>query len=63
MWRAEESERAKLLALALAEYQQALEITSAPGIVQDAIRDLELIRAAGGEGLEPAFELLGGVNR
>jgi len=33
-------------------------ITAAPGIVQDAIRDLELIRAAGIEGLEPVFELL-----
>ena len=30
------------------------------GIVQDALRDLELIRAAGIEGLEPAFELLEG---
>ena len=54
----DESERAKLLAPALAKYRGALEITSAPGIVQDALRDLELIRAAGIEGLEPAFELL-----
>ena len=61
---AKESERAGLLAPALAEYQRVLEITSAPGIVQDALRDLELIRAAGIEGLEPVFELLesaGGV--
>ena len=28
------------------------------GMIQDALRDLELIRAAGIEGLEPAFELL-----
>jgi len=27
-------------------------------MIQDALRDLELIRAAGIEGLEPAFELL-----
>jgi len=27
-------------------------------MIQDAIRDLELIRAAGIEGLEPVFELL-----
>jgi tetratricopeptide (TPR) repeat protein len=53
-----ESERADLLAPALVECRRALEITSAPGIVQDALRDLELIRAAGIEGLEPAFELL-----
>ena len=63
MWRAEEGERAKLLALALAEYQRALEICAAPGIVQDALRDLKLIRAAGVEGLERVFELLGGLNR
>jgi len=54
----EEGERPELLAPALAEYRRALEITSAPGIVQDALRDLELIRAAGIEGLEPVFELL-----
>jgi tetratricopeptide (TPR) repeat protein len=55
---ADESERAKLLIPALKEYRRALEITSAPGIVHDALRDLEMIRAAGIEGLEPAFELL-----
>jgi tetratricopeptide (TPR) repeat protein len=55
---AEESERIELLAPALAEYRKALEITSAKGVVQDAIRDLELIRGAGIEGLEPVFELL-----
>ncbi len=47
-----------LLAPALAEYRRALAITAAPGVVRDAIRDLELIRAAGIEGLEPAFALL-----
>jgi len=55
---ADESERPDLLAPALAEYRRALDITAAPGIVQEAIRDLELIQAAGIEGLEPAFELL-----
>ncbi|MCP4544661.1 MAG: tetratricopeptide repeat protein [Chloroflexi bacterium] len=52
------SQRADLLDSVLTEYRHALEITSAPRIVQDAIRDLELIRAAGIEGLEPVFELL-----
>lgn len=52
------TQRADLLAPALAEYNRALVITSAPGIVRDALRDLELIRAAGVEGLEPVFELL-----
>ncbi|MCR4407604.1 MAG: hypothetical protein NUW24_11900 [Anaerolineae bacterium] len=37
---------------------RALEITAAPGIVQDALRDLELIRAAGIRDLVPVFELL-----
>ncbi len=55
---ADESQRPELLASALAEYRRALGITAAPGVVQDAIRDLELIRAAGIEGLEPAFDLL-----
>jgi tetratricopeptide (TPR) repeat protein len=55
---ANEGKRAELLAPALAEYRRALEITAAPGVVQDAIRDLELIQAAGIEGLEPVFELL-----
>ena len=54
----EGDERFALLVPALAEYRRALEITSAPGIVQDAIRNLELVRAAGVEGLEPVFELL-----
>ena len=55
---ADATQRAVLLAPALAEYRRALEITAAPGIVQDAIRDLELIQAAGIEGLESVFELL-----
>ena len=54
----DESQHSDLLAPALAEYRRALEITAAPGVVQDAIRDLELIQAAGIEGLEPVFELL-----
>jgi tetratricopeptide (TPR) repeat protein len=55
---ADENQRAELLAPALEEYRRALDITAAPGVVQDAIRDLELIQAAGIEGLEPVFELL-----
>lgn len=55
---ADGNKRPDLLAPALEEYRRALEITAAPGVVQDAIRDLELIQAAGIEGLEPAFELL-----
>jgi len=58
---AEEDARPELLAPALAEYRRALENCSAPGVVQDAIRDLELIQAAGVEGLEPVFELLRGA--
>jgi len=53
-----ENERAELLALAMAEYRWALENYFAGGVVQDALRDLELIQAAGIEGLEPVFELL-----
>ncbi|MBN1876356.1 MAG: tetratricopeptide repeat protein [Anaerolineae bacterium] len=52
------AQRAVLLAPALAEYRRALNITAAPGVVRDALRDLELIRAAGIEGLEPVFALL-----
>lgn len=55
---ADASQCAELLAPALAEYRRALEITSAAGVVGDAISDLELIRKAGIEGLEPVFELL-----
>jgi tetratricopeptide (TPR) repeat protein len=55
---AQENERAGLLALALAEYRRALENCAAPGVVRGALRDLEMIHAAGVEGLEPAFELL-----
>jgi hypothetical protein len=49
-----------LLAPALAEYRQALENCAALGVVHDAVHDLEMIRAAGVAGLEPAFELLEG---
>jgi len=55
---AEEGERAELLTPALEEYRRALENCAAPGVVRDALRDLEMIRAAGVDGLEPAFELL-----
>lgn len=58
---AEQGERAELLVPLLAEYRRALDITAVPGVVGDALRDLELIRAAGIEGLEPVFELLGNV--
>jgi tetratricopeptide (TPR) repeat protein len=51
-------QRAGLLAPALAEFRRALEIAAAPGVVRDALHDLELIRAAGIEGLEPVFALL-----
>ncbi len=53
-----ENERTELLAPALAEYRPALQICAAPGVVKDALHDLELIRAAGIKGLEPVFELL-----
>lgn len=55
---AEEGQRAGLLAPAMEEYRRALENCAAPGVVRDALRDLEMIRAAGIEGLEPVFELL-----
>jgi hypothetical protein len=54
----EEEKRAKLLAPSLMEYRRALEITTATGVVQDALHDLEMIRIVGIKGLEPAFELL-----
>ncbi len=52
------TKRPDLLAPVLPEYRYALEITSAPGIVREALRDLELIRASGIEDLEPVFALL-----
>jgi len=55
---AEEGERAGLLAPALKEYRRALEICAVLGVVRHALHDLELIRAAGVDGLEPVFELL-----
>jgi hypothetical protein len=33
-------------------------LSYSPGIVHEALHDLEMIRAAGIKGLEPAFELL-----
>ena len=53
---AEESERAGLLAPALEEYRRALEICAAPGIVRSAVRELEMIHAAGIKGLDAVFE-------
>lgn len=53
--------RADLLIPALVEYRHALDVTSASGVVCDALRDLELIRAAGIEGLEPVTTLLEGT--
>ncbi len=50
-----------LLLPTLTEYRRALDITTALGVVREALRDLELIRAAGVEGLEPVFELLEGA--
>jgi tetratricopeptide (TPR) repeat protein len=55
---ADTSQRAELLAPALAEYRQALQNCAAPGVVADALRDLELIYSAGMEGLEPVSDLL-----
>ena len=54
----QESKHFELLAPALDEYQHALDICAASGVIQDAVRDLELIRAAGVDGLDPVFELL-----
>ena len=54
----EEARRAGLLSPALKEYRLALENCAAPGVIQDAICELKLFRAAGIEGLDPAFELL-----
>jgi len=55
------NQRADLLLPAISEYRRALAITTAPGVVRDALRDLEFICAAGIEGLEPIFALLEGV--
>jgi tetratricopeptide (TPR) repeat protein len=55
---AEENAGADLLAPALAEYRRALETCAAPGVVRDARWHLEMVRAAGIEGLGPMFELL-----
>jgi len=50
--------QSRLIAPALAEYHRALDKCSAPGVVRDALCNLEMIRAAHIEGLGPAFELL-----
>ncbi len=50
--------RHELLIPSLKEYRKAIKMCSAPGVVKDVICDLELIRAAGIDGLEPAFVLL-----
>jgi len=55
---ADKNERTDLLVPSLTEYRRALENCAAPGIVADARRDLELIQAAGIEGLEPVFKVL-----
>lgn len=55
------TQRAALLTPALAEYQRALEITAAQGVIRDAWRDLEHIRVAGVEGLDPVLEFLKGA--
>lgn len=55
------SQRNNLLVPAVREYKHALSITRIHGVVRDALRDLELIRVAGIEGLEPVFELLEGA--
>ncbi len=47
------AQRIDLLAPALTEYRHAFAITVAPGVIRDALHDLEFIRAAGIEGLEP----------
>jgi tetratricopeptide (TPR) repeat protein len=52
------NQRSTLLAPALREYQRAIRITAAPGAIQHSMRDLELVQAAGIEGLEPVFDLL-----
>jgi len=56
---AEEGERAGLLARRWRN--TGGHWRTAPRVVRDALRDLEMIRAAGMEGLEPAFELLEGA--
>jgi tetratricopeptide (TPR) repeat protein len=55
---ADASERMELLAGALAEYRRALDDASARDLALHPLRDLELIRAAGIEGLAPLFGLL-----
>ena len=53
----EVNRRPELLIPALAEYQKALKVCDAPGVIRQALHNLELIQAAGIEGLEPVFKL------
>jgi hypothetical protein len=55
---AQEDERIELLAPALTEYRRATKTCATTGVIRDALYDLEMIRAAGIEGLGPVFELL-----
>jgi len=52
------TQRLTLLTPAMTAYRRALAITAAPGVVDDALRDLAFIRAVGITGLEPGFALL-----
>ena len=52
--------REALLSPAENTYRQALSICKARGIIENALQDLELIRSAGIEGLDPVVELLEG---
>ncbi len=54
----EKNERGKLLVPALKEYQRASDICDAPGIIQNALQDLELMHVAGIEGLESVVRFL-----
>jgi hypothetical protein len=51
----------ELLTKAIAEYRRAIDTCAAHGVIRDFLHYLELIRAAGIEGLEPVFELLEGA--
>jgi tetratricopeptide (TPR) repeat protein len=53
-----ESRRSELLGLALEEYRKALENCAAPGVIGEAIRDLDLVQAAGIGNLELVVSLL-----
>ena len=53
-----ESGREVLLERAVEEYRLAIAMCDAPVIIRDALIDLEMIRAAGVDVLEPIFDLL-----